>query len=73
MNKSIIISTKPKEDRKNPIIALDISHNIQVEMINKLYMCVDFEMKTIMLRELEIKRNGYKQQDMNLSLLHKKI
>ena len=63
MNKSIILSTKPKEERKNPMIALDISHNIQVEMINKLYMCVDFEMKTIMLRELEIKRNGYKQQD----------
>lgn len=63
MNKSIILSTKPKEDRKNSTIALDISHNIQVEMINKLYMSVDFEMKTIILRELEIKRNGYKQQD----------
>jgi hypothetical protein len=62
-NKSIILSKKPKEDRKNPNIAFDISHNIQIEMINKLYMSVDFELKNVMLRELETKRNSYKQQD----------
>lgn len=38
-------------------------HKTQVEMINKIYMDTDFPLKSLLMKELERKLNGYKSQD----------
>jgi len=41
----------------------DITHKLQIEMLNKLYTGCDFSLKSLLEKELEKKINGYKAQD----------
>ena len=41
----------------------EITHKAQVEMCNKLYMDCDFELKSLLEKELNKKIQGYKAQD----------
>ena len=45
--------------------ATDLTHKPQIEMVNKLYMQCDFDitLKSLLIKELEQKIQGYKGQD----------
>jgi len=45
------------------LLDTDITHIAQVEMCNKLYMDCDFELKSLLEKELNKKIQGYKSQD----------
>ena len=45
------------------LLDTDITHKSQVEMCNKLYMDCDFELKSLLEKELNKKIHGYKAQD----------
>jgi hypothetical protein len=45
------------------LLDTDITHKAQVEMCNKLYMDCDFELKSLLEKELNKKIQGYKAQD----------
>jgi hypothetical protein len=68
-NKKIILSTKPKEPlkRNENIKEEDISYIQQVSLINQLYMDINTNTKnditSVIVRELDRKLSGYKQQD----------
>jgi len=76
-NKSISFTGKHNIDKINNIdnkkdakrlhmeelIDIDITHKLQVEMCNKLYMDCDFELKSLLEKELNKKIQGYKAQD----------
>lgn len=53
-----------KETRSSPVVELGyIPHNEQVGIMNMLFSDQDFDQKSLLLKELEGKRNNYKQQD----------
>ena len=68
-NKKIILSTKLKEPlkRNENIKEEDISYIQQVSLINQLYMDINTNTKnditSVIVRELDRKLSGYKQQD----------
>ena len=64
-NKSVDNKSVEKAKRLNmeSLIDKDITHPLQIEMLNKLYMELDFPLKSLLLKELERKINGYKAQD----------
>ena len=76
-NKQISFSGKHNIDKINNIdnklqakrlhmedlLDIEITHKLQVEMCNKLYMDCDFELKSLLEKELNKKIQGYKAQD----------
>jgi hypothetical protein len=73
-NKSISFTGKHNIDKINnkkeakrlhmeELLDTDITHKVQVEMCNKLYMECDFELKSLLEKELNKKIQGYKAQD----------
>jgi len=56
-------SEKAKRLHMTDLDDLDITHTLQVEMLNKLYTDCDFPLKSLLEKELEKKINGYKAQD----------
>jgi hypothetical protein len=59
------INNKADEKRLHMecLLDADITHTEQVEMCNKLYMDCDFELKSLLEKELNKKIQGYKYQD----------
>lgn len=56
-------SEKAKRLHMTDLDDLDITHSLQVEMLNKLYTDCNFPLKSLLEKELEKKINGYKAQD----------
>jgi hypothetical protein len=77
-NKKVILSTSPKEPlkRNENIKEDDITYIQQVNLINQLYMeqtSSKNEMKSVIVRELDKKLSGYKQQDIKKEIYDEKI
>jgi len=58
-----IIFMVANEEKTDVRKEMDLSFNVQQQMINMLYMDDEFGFKKELLSELNKKRNGYKQQD----------
>lgn len=81
-NKKIILSTIPKEPlkRNENIKEEDISYIQQVNLLNQLYMnCEDMNcedvnngIRNVIVRELDRKLSGYKQQDIKKEIYDEK-
>ena len=85
-NKQISITGKHNIDKINNIdnkihakrlhmedlLEADITHKAQVEMCNKLYMDCDFELKSLLEKELNKKIQGYKAQDIKKEIYDSK-
>jgi hypothetical protein len=77
-NKKVILSTSQKEPlkRNENIKEDDISYIQQVNLINQLYMeqtSSKNEIKTVIVRELDKKLSGYKQQDIKKEVYDEKV
>lgn len=76
-NRKIILSTKQKEPlkRNEKIKEEDISYTQQVNLINQLYMehtTTKNELTSVIVRELDRKISGYKQQDIKKEVYDEK-
>ena len=60
--------SKAKRLHMSDLDDTDITHSIQVEMLNKLYTDCDFPLKSLLEKELHQKINGYKAQDIKKEL-----
>jgi hypothetical protein len=52
-----------KRTHMNSLVDTEISHCLQVDMVNKLYMNLEFNLKSLLEKELNSKITGYKNQD----------
>lgn len=55
------------------LLDTEITHKAQVEMCNKLYMDCDFELKSLLEKELNKKIRGYKAQDIKKEIYDSNI
>lgn len=77
-NKKIILSTKQKETlkRNETIKEEDISYTQQVSLINQLFIenkVSKNELLTVIVRELDKKLSGYKQQDIKKEIFDENV
>ena len=61
---------KRKQTEKWSLDNIYFTHNKQVEMINNLYLNQTFEYDTLLKREIDKKIKGYKNQDIQKTLLN---
>jgi|LakMenEpi03Aug12_release.lakeMendotaPanAssembly.Ray.scaffolds.fasta_scaffold987696_1 hypothetical protein len=54
---------KAKRTHMETLDDSEITHKLQIDMINKLYTNYEFDLKSLLEKELERKINGYKAQD----------